>query len=129
MRARSMSAPGRAVSRTTSSSTRITITPPWPGLSVTRSTSGPRSASSARSASQAVSRNPHGTQYSISIAGIVARGLAEKGLVDRTVLSEKPVAVASALPDRGRSLEPVIDAPQGGRTHLEPADTAAESVA
>ncbi len=56
--------------------------------------------------------------------------LEEKGLVDRTVVREKPVAVEYALTERGRSLEPVIEAlREWGRHHLRPADSAAASVA
>jgi DNA-binding HxlR family transcriptional regulator len=35
--------------------------------------------------------------------------LEEKGLVDREIVSEKPVAVEYSLTERGRSLQPVID--------------------
>jgi len=56
--------------------------------------------------------------------------LEEKGLVERTVLREKRIAVEYSLTERGRSFEPVIDALQEwGRTHLQPADAGSESVA
>lgn len=55
--------------------------------------------------------------------------LEEKGLVDRTVVSEKPVAVEYSLTERGESLDPVIDAlEQWGKTHLQPAESEEESV-
>lgn len=55
--------------------------------------------------------------------------LEEKGLVDRSVISEKPVAVEYSLTERGRSLEPVIGAlEEWGKTQLQPAETEAESL-
>lgn len=52
-----------------------------------------------------------------------------KGLVERTVVNDRPVEVEYALTERGASLEPVIDALQTwGTTHLRPADSPAESV-
>lgn len=55
--------------------------------------------------------------------------LQEKGLVNRTVVNEKPVAVEYSLTERGQSLEPVIDAlHEWGNTHLRPAETEAVSV-
>ena len=55
--------------------------------------------------------------------------LEEKGLVNRTVVSEKPVAVEYSLTERGQSLEPVIDALQEwGKTQLQPAENEVESV-
>lgn len=59
--------------------------------------------------------------------------LEENGLVDRTVVNEKPVAVEYSLTERGRSLEPVIETlRQWGKTHLrEPEpdrETEAESL-
>jgi DNA-binding HxlR family transcriptional regulator len=54
--------------------------------------------------------------------------LEDKDLVDRTVVSEKPVRVEYALTDRGRSLRPVIEAlEQWGSAHLRPASSEAES--
>lgn len=56
--------------------------------------------------------------------------LEQKELVDRTVVSEKPVAVEYSLTERGRSLEPVIDAlAEWGKTHLRPAETETASIA
>lgn len=50
--------------------------------------------------------------------------LEEKGLVDREVVNEKPVAVEYSLTERGRSLAPVIDAlEEWGETHLRPAES------
>lgn len=50
--------------------------------------------------------------------------LEENGLVDREIVDEKPVAVEYSLTDRGRSLEPVVDALQEwGRTNLRPAES------
>lgn len=55
--------------------------------------------------------------------------LEEKGLVDRTVVNEKPVAVEYSLTDRGQSLEPVIEALQEwGKTQLQPAESEVESL-
>lgn len=54
--------------------------------------------------------------------------LEEKDLVDREVVNEKPVAVEYSLTERGRSLEPVIEALQEwGQTHLQPAESESES--
>lgn len=54
--------------------------------------------------------------------------LEEKALVDRDIVSEKPVAVEYSLTDRGRSLEPVIDSLEAwGKTHLRPAENEDES--
>lgn len=56
--------------------------------------------------------------------------LEEKGIVNRTVVNEKPVAVEYSLSERGQSLEPVIEALQEwGKTHLQPAETEAVSIA
>lgn len=56
--------------------------------------------------------------------------LEEKGLVNRTVVREKPVAVEYSLTERGQSLEPVIDALQEwGKTQLRPVETETESFA
>lgn len=56
--------------------------------------------------------------------------LEEKGLVNRTVVSEKPVAVEYSLTERGQSLEPVIEAlADWGKTQLRPAETESESIA
>lgn len=55
--------------------------------------------------------------------------LQEKGLVERTVVNEKPVRVEYALTERGQSLEPVIQAlAEWGKTHLHPADSREESL-
>lgn len=53
--------------------------------------------------------------------------LEQKGLVNRTVISEKPVRVQYSLTDLGQSLEPVIVAMRDwGLEHLtEPTDEAA----
>jgi DNA-binding HxlR family transcriptional regulator len=54
--------------------------------------------------------------------------LEEKGLVDREIVSEKPVAVEYSLTPRGESLESVVDALETwGKTHLQPAESEAES--
>ncbi len=54
--------------------------------------------------------------------------LEEKELVDRTIVSEKPVAVEYSLTERGRSLERVIDSlEQWGKTHLQPPESEVES--
>jgi len=51
------------------------------------------------------------------------QNLEESGLVDRTIVNDQPVEVEYALTDRGRSLEPVIDALAAwGREHLGTAD-------
>jgi DNA-binding HxlR family transcriptional regulator len=55
--------------------------------------------------------------------------LEEKGLVDREIVSEKPVAVEYSLTERGRSLEPVIESLEAwGKKHLQPADSEADAV-
>lgn len=57
------------------------------------------------------------------------RDLQEKGLVERTVIDDRPVAVEYALTERGRSLEGVIDSLEAwGNSHLRPADSPADSV-
>ena len=49
--------------------------------------------------------------------------LEAKNLVDRAVVSEKPVAVEYSLTERGRSLEPVIDSLEAwGEQYLRPAE-------
>jgi DNA-binding HxlR family transcriptional regulator len=49
--------------------------------------------------------------------------LEASGIVDRTVVSEKPVRVEYALTDRGADLEPVVVAmAEWGRTHLQAPD-------
>ncbi|MFB6179472.1 MAG: winged helix-turn-helix transcriptional regulator [Halorientalis sp.] len=49
--------------------------------------------------------------------------LEERGIVTRTVISEKPFRVEYGLTDRGRDLGPVIDAMRAwGRDHLVPAE-------
>lgn len=49
--------------------------------------------------------------------------LEEHGLVERVVVSEKPVRVRYSLTDRGRELEPALDAMvKWGRDHLSPAE-------
>lgn len=55
--------------------------------------------------------------------------LEEKGLVEREIVNEQPVAVEYSLTDRGQSLEPVIDSLQAwGKTHLRPAESDGESI-
>lgn len=55
--------------------------------------------------------------------------LEEKELVDREIVSEKPVAVEYSLTERGKSLEPVIDSlEEWGKTYLRPAENEGESV-
>lgn len=55
--------------------------------------------------------------------------LESKDLVDRTVVSEKPVRVRYSLTERGDSLEPVITAMRDwGQQHLRPAAEGEESV-
>lgn len=52
------------------------------------------------------------------------KDLQAKALVNRTVINNQPVEVEYALTDRGRSLQPVIDALEAwGKTHLRPAET------
>jgi DNA-binding HxlR family transcriptional regulator len=49
--------------------------------------------------------------------------LEEHGLVERVVVSEKPVRVRYSLTDRGRELEPALDAMvEWGRDHLSTAE-------
>jgi DNA-binding HxlR family transcriptional regulator len=56
--------------------------------------------------------------------------LEEKGLLDRTIISEKPFRVEYSLTERGESLEDVIAAMQEwGQTHLVPAEDRSSSVA
>jgi DNA-binding HxlR family transcriptional regulator len=55
--------------------------------------------------------------------------LEDKEIVERTIVSEKPVAVEYSLTERGESFEPIIDAlEQWGQTHLQPAESEEESV-
>jgi DNA-binding HxlR family transcriptional regulator len=55
--------------------------------------------------------------------------LEAKEIVERTIVSEKPVAVEYSLTERGESFEPIIDAlEQWGQTHLQPAESEEESV-
>jgi DNA-binding HxlR family transcriptional regulator len=55
--------------------------------------------------------------------------LESKGLVNRTVVSEKPVRVRYALTERGESLDPVISAMRAwGEQYLRPAADGEESV-
>lgn len=55
--------------------------------------------------------------------------LEEKGIVDRTVVSEKPVRVEYSLTELGVSLEPVVKAlEEWGDQHLEPVEEQAKSV-
>jgi DNA-binding HxlR family transcriptional regulator len=55
--------------------------------------------------------------------------LEEKGLLDRTIVNEKPVKVEYSLTDRGRSVEPVIEALRGwGQSQLCPAENESKSV-
>ena len=50
--------------------------------------------------------------------------LEEKELVDREIVSEKPVAVEYSLTERGQSLQPVIDSlEEWGKTYLRPAES------
>ncbi|MDT3436823.1 MULTISPECIES: helix-turn-helix domain-containing protein [Halobacteriales] len=54
--------------------------------------------------------------------------LEEKELVDREIVSEKPVAVEYSLTDRGESLQPVIDSlEKWGKTYLRPAESEADA--
>jgi len=47
----------------------------------------------------------------------------DQGLVDRTILSEKPFRVEYSLPDRGHSLEPIItEMRKWGEQHLTAPD-------
>jgi len=56
--------------------------------------------------------------------------LEEKGLVDREIVSEKPVRVEYSLTEMGRSLAPVIDAMAAwGTEHLVPAEDPDSSLA
>jgi DNA-binding HxlR family transcriptional regulator len=55
--------------------------------------------------------------------------LEEKGLVDRTVISDRPFRVEYSLTDRGRSLEPIIEEMRAwGKEHLTVADDPESSV-
>ena len=55
--------------------------------------------------------------------------LEEKELLDREIVSEKPVAVEYSLTERGRSLEPVIDSlEEWGKTYLRPTEDQNQSV-
>ena len=55
--------------------------------------------------------------------------LEEKGLLDRTIVNEKPVKVEYSLTDRGRSVEPVIEAlREWGQSQLCPAENESKSV-
>lgn len=55
--------------------------------------------------------------------------LEEKGLLDRTIVNEKPVKVEYSLTDRGRSVEPVIEAlREWGQSQLCPAENESRSV-
>lgn len=52
--------------------------------------------------------------------------MAEPGLIDRTVVSEKPFRVEYALTPRGESLRPVVEVLYvWGETHLSPEDAEA----
>lgn len=54
--------------------------------------------------------------------------LEEKDLVDRQIVSEKPVAVEYSLAERGQSLEPVIESlKEWGKTYLRPAENKDDS--
>ena len=54
--------------------------------------------------------------------------LEEKELVNREIVSEKPVAVEYSLTERGRSLQPVIDSLEDwGKRYLRPSETPEES--
>lgn len=49
--------------------------------------------------------------------------LEQKGLVNREIISEKPIRVAYSLTEFGATLEPVIkEMARWGNHHLEPAD-------
>jgi DNA-binding HxlR family transcriptional regulator len=55
--------------------------------------------------------------------------LEEKDLVDREIVSEKPVAVEYSLTERGQSLRPVIESlEEWGQTYLQPAEDQTHSV-
>jgi DNA-binding HxlR family transcriptional regulator len=55
--------------------------------------------------------------------------LEEKGLVERTVINDKPVEVEYALTERGRSLEPVIESLETWATNnFQPAESRTESI-
>jgi DNA-binding HxlR family transcriptional regulator len=50
--------------------------------------------------------------------------LEEKRLVDREIVSEKPVAVEYSLTNQGESMQPVIDSlEEWGKTYLRPAES------
>ena len=54
--------------------------------------------------------------------------LEEKELVNREIVSEKPIAVEYSLTERGESLEPVIESlAEWGKTYLRPAGTQDEA--
>lgn len=51
----------------------------------------------------------------------------ETGVVDRTIVDERPVAVEHALTERGRSRETVIEALEGrGKSQPRPAEPGGE---
>lgn len=55
--------------------------------------------------------------------------LEEKDLVDRRVVSKKPVAVEYSLTNRGESLQPVIDSlEEWWKTYLHPAESESNAV-
>jgi DNA-binding HxlR family transcriptional regulator len=55
--------------------------------------------------------------------------LEEKELVNREIVSEKPVAVEYSLTERGRSLEPVIESlEEWGKTYLRPTEEQSDAV-
>jgi DNA-binding HxlR family transcriptional regulator len=55
--------------------------------------------------------------------------LEEKELVNRKIVSEKPIAIEYSLTERGQSLEPVIASlEEWGKTYVQPADSEADSV-
>ena len=74
-------------------------------------------------------------ELSEEVAGITNKMLSqsledleEKDLVDRDIVSEKPVAVEYSLTERGQSLEPVIESLEDwGKTYLRPAENSDES--
>ena len=54
--------------------------------------------------------------------------LEEKRLVDREIVSEKPVAVEYSLTNQGESMQPVIDSlEEWGKTYLRPAESEADA--
>ena len=93
----------------------------------------------AKPALVAISTTPNATAGSDAIVGRPAAitnntlsqsldDLEEKRLVDREIVSEKPVAVEYSLTERGQSLQLVIDSlEEWGKTYLRPVESEANA--